>query len=112
MPIKRSATPLPDTHVTIVGHPNSIPMKVERVQLPSPGPTGNYFSTGHVLFHSSGSMVIDEVTGEVIGTVRSGGHLVGVACDPPPDTICHREDFAGASGVEAVPSYLAAGYIP
>jgi len=113
MPIKRNPLPLPGPDVTIVGHPNSIPMKVEQVQLPSPGPTGDYNATGHVLLHSSGSMVIDDVAGEVIGTVIAGNHQIDFACDPPPDAdACYREDFAGPNGALAVPSYLAAPYIP
>jgi hypothetical protein len=101
----------PNTSLMIIGHPNAIPMKLEQVQLQSWG-NDSFSSTGHILSHSSGSMVLDTITGEVIGTVTSGNPPIGLGCYSDPDVICYRENFALSGSVSGTAAYLAAPYIP
>jgi hypothetical protein len=107
----RTDPTLPNTALTIVGHPNSIPMKVEEVQLVSPGPV-TFATTGHVLQQSSGSMVVDPATDEVVGAVRTGYHPIGFGCADTDPLVWKREDFAAPSSVTATAAYLAAAYVP
>jgi len=114
LPIQRSDGPPPHLDLTVVGHPNRIPMKVESVQLLYSSP-GEYGINGHLLFGNSGSMVIDDITGNVIGTVYgyNAFHTIALACDPPPDSsACYREDFVSTGSFIVTPAYLAEGYIP
>ena len=113
-PIQQLGSPAPN--LTMIHHPNRIPMKVESVQLQSSG-SGYYVVGGHVLQNSSGSMVIDESTGEVVGSVHGPGaggpHPIGEGCAPPPyESGCVREDFAVPGSVYLTAAYLAAAYVP
>jgi hypothetical protein len=100
-----------DAPVTIVGHPNRIPMKVENVTVKNAGPS--YSTTGRVLNGHSGSMAVDDGTGRVIGVVVAGGHpiLPGCPLETPPR--CYREWFeAPGAGAWLTPAWLAKDYIP
>ena len=100
-----------DTPVTVVGHPNRIPMKVENVTVRSAGPS--YGITGHVLPGSSGSMAVDDATGKVIGVVVTGGHGILPGCPLQTPPRCYREWFDNPSGGAGLtPAWLAKDYIP
>jgi hypothetical protein len=109
--IRRGTTP-PDNGipVTIVGHPNHIPMKVERHTL-FQAANGEYFAyDAHILHNSSGSMAVDEATREVIGIVSTGTIAIGQDCQYND---CFREDFSNHSvWAQMTPAYLAAANIP
>jgi len=108
----KETTSAPNTNLFIIGHPNSIPMKIEQVQLQTGSWSNGYFaSTGHILPHSSGSMVIDPISNEVVGTVYSGANTVGEGCSPAFPPFCTREDFASTGGVNETAAYLAKDYI-
>jgi V8-like Glu-specific endopeptidase len=121
--IRRDSTPpAEDTKMTIVGHPNHIPLKWEQgtsFHLDSSGSGDLYTVQGaHVLQQSSGSMAVDEDTKEVIGIVYHGHYDVGPGCqdqNPPPDP-CYREDLASEVGDPELalltPAYLAKDHIP
>jgi hypothetical protein len=112
LPIKTTTT-APDSNLMIIGHPNQIPMKLEQVGLTGWG-NGAFSSTGHILNHSSGSMVLDITTGEVVATVTSGSPPIGVGCylqNPSPED-CYREDFDAPGSVSGTAAYLAASHIP
>src|SRR6185295_20295462 len=99
-----------DSPVTIVGHPNRIPMKVEDVKVRYGAPT--YGTTGHVLHGHSGSMAVDDATGAVIGVVVSAGIQLLPGCQPVVTT-CYREWFENPSaGAYLTPAWLAKDYIP
>jgi hypothetical protein len=99
-----------DSPVTIVGHPNRIPMKVEHVTVASAGPS--YGTTGHVLKGHSGSMAVDAGTGKVVGVVVAGGHQLLPGCNALPPG-CRREWFEDPNaGAWLTPAWLAKDYIP
>jgi hypothetical protein len=101
-----------DTPVTIVGHPNRIPMKVENVTVKNAGPS-SYRTTGHVLRGNSGGMAVDDGTGRVIGIVVAGGHRILPGCQPQMPPGCHREWFEDpGAGAWLTPAWLAKDYIP
>jgi hypothetical protein len=103
--------PPPGAPVTIVGHPNRIPMKVEHVTVRNAGPS-SYGTTGHVLKGHSGGMAVDDGTGRVIGVVVTGGHAILPGCQPPAPA-CYREWFEDpAAGAWLTPAWLAKEYIP
>ena len=96
--------------VTIVGHPNRIPMKAENVQVRYAGPS--YGTSGHILHGHSGSMAVDDATGAVIGVVVSAGIQLLPGCQPPNNQ-CYREWFENPSaGAWLTPAWLAKDYIP
>jgi hypothetical protein len=100
-----------DSPVTIVGHPNRIPMKVENVTVKSAGPS--YSTTGHVLKGNSGGMAVDDGTLKVIGVVVGGGHLILPGCPPQVPADCRREWFEDPNAVAGLtPAWLAKDFIP
>lgn len=109
LPIIRTEQEFPadGSPVTIVGHPNRIPMKVEHVHV-----TGqcrfSYCTTGHVINGSSGSMAVDDVTGKVIGIVVDGDGEVLHDCS----SSCLREWLGDPRHVKLNPAWLAASHIP
>lgn len=110
LPILRSE-PFPpvSTPVMIVGHPNRIPMKVEHVNVVTA--TSPYYIDAHVLQGSSGGMVVDEASGEVIG-IASGFQTLPVI-RPEFDSTCYYEWFSNPNaGASVTPAWLAQAYIP
>jgi hypothetical protein len=105
----------PNQDLVIIGHPNRIPMKVEQVQLQTwgSGPSaGQFSSTGHILNHSSGSMVVDVGTKKVVGAVYSGNPPIGPGCLPADPASCYRENFASPGVAYGWAAYPGAAYIP
>jgi V8-like Glu-specific endopeptidase len=112
LPILRNP-PFPpnQTPVTIVGHPNRIPMKVEHVTVTD---ASQYKVGAHVLTGNSGSMVVNDGTGEVIGIASSwdGSTMIQIKQDCTVDN-CHREWFGNpCAGIWLVPAWLASAAIP
>jgi len=112
LPIRRDNLPPSDPDLTIVGHPIRIPMKIEEdVQLLFSG-SGYYQVDANVISGNSGSMVVDDENGEVIGVVNGPGDAIGVGCEPAEPDDCYRENFAALNLVYVTAAYLAKDYIP
>jgi hypothetical protein len=95
--------------VTIVGHPNRIPMKVENTSVTH---AGAYLTDGHVIPGHSGSMAVDDATGLVVGVVVAGSWRLLPGCQPP-NNVCYREWFENPNALAALtPAWLAKDYIP
>ena len=112
LPIREQPyAPDPYTDITIVGHPNRIPMKVQHTEIPQ---GGGYTVRAHVLGGSSGSMAVDDTTGEVVGVLSTGGAFPLEGCQPDPvPAPCYREWFTNPSAsATMVAAYLAGAYIP
>jgi len=109
LPILRKPEDFPPdgSPVTIVGHPNRIPMKIERVKVIDHCPYP-YCTTGHVLNGSSGSMAVDDVTGRVIGIVVDGDPVIRRDCSRS----CLREWLSDPRHVKLSPAWQAAAHIP
>lgn len=111
LPILREASfPPTSTPVTVVGHPNRIVMKVEYAAVSSNCST---CVDAHILHGSSGSMVVDETSGKVIGIVTTGAYGLLPGCEYDTDPPCYREWF-GMPGAHAyvTPAWLAQAHIP
>jgi hypothetical protein len=94
-----------------VGHPNRIPMKVEYSNVKAGCPQ---CVDAHVLNGSSGSMVVDEASGKVIGIVWGTFDGPVPACDAPyePEPF-YREWFSNPGAAALVtPAWIAAPHIP
>jgi hypothetical protein len=108
---RNSSPPTAHTPISIVGHPNHIPMKVEQGADFREASGVYYADHAHVLLNSSGSMAVDEGTGEVVGVVYYGNGLLMPGCDISPT--CYREWFTYQNAnAEMTPAYLAAAAIP
>ena len=116
--IRRDPNPLPDgTPIAITGHPNHIPMKSElNREFKKLSAEVQYRAIGaHVLINSSGSMAVEESTGEVVGIVRQGFFDILAGCGGGD---CFRERFVTPSDPNnnavalITPAYLAADNIP
>jgi hypothetical protein len=109
LPILRKPAEFPPdgSPVTIVGHPNRIPMKVEHVHVTDQC-HDPYCTTGHVLNGSSGSMAVDDVTGKVIGVVVDGDAVIRRDCS----SNCLREWLSDPRHVKVSPAWQAAAHIP
>lgn len=111
LPILRQPPfPPTSTPVTVVGHPNRIPMKVEQVNVIALCAS---CINAHVINGNSGSMVVDEASGKVLGTI-SGPHGVLLrGCEDTTDPPCYREWFGNPDAWAFVtPAWQAADYIP
>jgi len=111
--LREPPSPSAGSDVTIVGHPNRIPMKVEHVEVTTQCTSvtcSTFGTTGHVLKGNSGSMLVDNVTRKVIGVVVGGGGPLTVGCAPFDD--CKRENFTVPGSASSTPAWLAAAYIP
>jgi hypothetical protein len=116
LPIRRAVDdpPAADTPMWIVGHPNSVPIKMELG-----ASDGAYNVDGvHILKNNSGSMAVsigeESEVWEVVGIVSSGFLDVQEACDwPTGEQGCFRENFSNTNTyANLTPAYLAGDEIP
>jgi len=111
LPILREPPfPPASTPVTVVGHPNRILMKVEYAAV---SPLCSNCVDAHILHGSSGSMVVDEASGKVIGVVSTGAYWLKPGCEYDSDPPCYREWFGNPTAfAQLTPAWLAGGSIP
>ena len=116
LPIRRAVNDPPPvlTPMWIVGHPNSVPIKMD-----AGTSDGAYNVDGvHILLNNSGSMAVSIAEAsdawEVVGIAVSGFIDVQVACDPPAgEAGCYRENFSNTNtSAILTPAYRAGAYIP
>jgi hypothetical protein len=84
-------------------------MKVEYATVSIPS---IYWINAHVINGSSGSMVVDEATGKVIGVVSGGHNPLAPGCEFDTEPQCKRERFSAPVNVALTPAWQAALHIP